>query len=528
MQRFAPVRATPDGSPAPATIERARSGGMPDLQAATPPSTAATTREERLGLGTRLAYGLGQTAVGFKTRAFDSFLFFYYSQVVGLSGTLVGLAIFLALCADALADPLVGAVSDNWRSRLGRRHPFLYGGAAPLALAFYLTFAPPMALRDAGLFWWLLTFALLTRMAMTIVYVPLMALGAELTEDAAERMALVAWRYAFGLFGQACLVVAGFTLFFTPSPEFPDGHLDPAAYPRLSAVVATAILAVVWISAAGTHRRIPYLPRQRAKRNPFRLATWWADLRLAIANDSFRAVFFASSCYSVSRGVQLALGMHVLTYFWQLPAADIQFSVVARLLGVALGLPIGRAAARLVEKRVLMGAGIGWFFAVGTLPVALRLLDWFPQNNDPWTLRLVVLCNVIAGLGGGVALVANGSMLADISDQHELERGARQEGVFFGAEGLAEKACSGLGLLLAGLAIDVIRFPADAGTTGVEPDIVARLGIVYGPLLLVAAGASALFLRRYGLDRERHRGILRRLAVARAAADRFHGPAGGT
>jgi Na+/melibiose symporter-like transporter len=370
-----------------------------------------------------------------------------------------------------------------------------------------------------GLVVWLLAFALLARTAMTLVYVPLMALGAELTDDAVERMSLVAWRYAFGLFGQGCLVIAGFTLFFAPSPEYPDGQLDPAAYPRLAAVMAVVILAVVLGSAAGTHHRIRFLPPPGRKSPPTAcgLGAWWNDLRHAMTNRSFRAVFLASSSYSVSRGVQLALGVHLLTYFWQLPPGQIQVAVVARLLGVALGLPLGRAAGRRLEKRVLMASGIWWFFAVGTLPVGLRLLDWFPANSDPWTLRLVVLCNVIAGLGGGVALVANGSMLADISDEHELEHGVRREGVFFGAEALAEKASSGIGLLVAGIAIDVIRFPSEAASNGVPPEAVARLGLVYGPVLLLSAGLSTLFLRRYRLDRRRHHGILRRLAVARAS-----------
>ena len=85
---------------------------------------------------------VGSIAEGVKNTAFNVFLLFYYNQVLGVSGTLTGTAIFLALCVDAVADPLIGSLSDGWRSRLGRRHPFMYAAALPMAVCFALLFLP--------------------------------------------------------------------------------------------------------------------------------------------------------------------------------------------------------------------------------------------------------------------------------------------------------------------------------------------------------------------------------------------------
>ncbi len=67
----------------------------------------------RVPLRTKLFYGFGSIAEGVKDIAFHTFLLFYFNQVLGLPGVLSGTAIFLALCVDAITDPLVGSLSDN-------------------------------------------------------------------------------------------------------------------------------------------------------------------------------------------------------------------------------------------------------------------------------------------------------------------------------------------------------------------------------------------------------------------------------
>ena len=120
---------------------------------------------DQLSVGSKLAYGFGQAAEGLKNGAFGVFLFFYYVQVLGLSGTFAGAAVGIALMFDALTDPLAGSMSDNWRSRLGRRHPFMYASALPLAITFFCLFSPP-DLSEFALFLWLLTFAILPTLVL--------------------------------------------------------------------------------------------------------------------------------------------------------------------------------------------------------------------------------------------------------------------------------------------------------------------------------------------------------------------------
>jgi Na+/melibiose symporter-like transporter len=174
-------------------------------------------------LGTKVAYGIGQAGEGLKNGAFGVFLMFYYNQVLGLSGTLAGLALGVALIFDAITDPLAGSLSDNTRSRLGRRHPFMYASAVPLAICFYLLFSPP-ELTQYQLFAWLVVFAILTRGAMTLYHVPHIALGAELSTNFEERTAIVGFRQFFSTFGGLSCYVIGFGVFFTATEDVSQGQ----------------------------------------------------------------------------------------------------------------------------------------------------------------------------------------------------------------------------------------------------------------------------------------------------------------
>ena len=218
----------------------------------------AVSKDRLVPFGSKFAYGVGQFAEGLKNTAFAVFVLFYYNQVLGLPGTMAGAALFIALLFDAVSDPLAGSLSDNHRSRLGRRHPFMYASAVPLGLAFTGLFWPPGGLGDWGLFVWLTAFATLTRAAMTLYHVPHLAMGAEMTENFNERTRIVAFRQFFGTAGSAAASLIGLGWFFADER---GGRLAVENYAPYAVVLAVLMVVTVWYSAFGTRREIPYLAR---------------------------------------------------------------------------------------------------------------------------------------------------------------------------------------------------------------------------------------------------------------------------
>ena len=106
-------------------------------------ATAAFGERPPLGWPTKIAYSLGAVSQAVKTRVISVFLLLYYNQIVGLDAALVSTLIMVTVIFDALVDPAVGQASDNFKSKLGRRHPFMYAAALPAALLFYMLWNPP-------------------------------------------------------------------------------------------------------------------------------------------------------------------------------------------------------------------------------------------------------------------------------------------------------------------------------------------------------------------------------------------------
>lgn len=199
-------------------------------------------RPPPLSRPTKLAFGIGAVAPGVTTAAFDFFLLIFYSQVVGLDAQLVGLAILVALVFDAASNPIVGYSSDNLRSRWGRRHPFLYASAIPLAASFYFLWTPPADASQTLLFWYLLTLSVVVRTASTFYQTPASALVPDLTQDYDARTSLYSLRYFLAWVGGNSISVWMFLVLFPMfvTDAISDGRFNPDAYPVYGAVGALA------------------------------------------------------------------------------------------------------------------------------------------------------------------------------------------------------------------------------------------------------------------------------------------------
>ncbi|MCB1685540.1 MAG: MFS transporter [Pseudomonadales bacterium] len=471
-----------------------------------------------LGLPVKFAYGFGQTAEGIKNGAFGVFLFFYYNQVLALSGTYAGLAVGIALIFDAITDPLAGSVSDNWRSSRGRRHPFMYLAAAPLAVSFFFLFSPPEGLSQFGLFAWLLTFAVLTRAAMTLYHVPHIALGAELSTDFHERTTVVAFRQFFSTFGTLLAYVVGFALFFHESTEFPREQFRASAYAPFAFALGVLMVISIFVSALGTRSRIPFLPQPRGAAEQLNalqiVARMFREIREALANRSFAWLFSGVLIVFMMVGVDSALNLHMNTFFWELSSGGNIAFFAAYPLGIMSGALIARKLNERFDKLPSVVFGTGWWALCQILPVVLRLLGWFPENGTDTLVITLVLVKFVQGAGVVQALITFGSMIADIVDEHELKTGRRQEGVFFASVSFSGKFTTGIGNVVGGIALDLISWPRGShiqSAADVPAETIAWLGLIYGPIVAGFAVVCLWCYSNYRLDRHRHAEIMQAL-----------------
>ncbi len=466
----------------------------------------------------KFAFGVGQFAEGLKNGGFGFFILFYYNQVLGLSGTYAGAALFIALLFDAVTDPLAGSLSDNLKSRFGRRHPFMYASAIPLALAFYGLFSPPQGLEEFTLFLWLTAFAVLTRGAMTLYHVPHLALGAEMTENFQERTTIVAFRQFFGVFGAAAAILIGLEVFFSDAQ---GGRLAIENYAPYAVTLGVVMVITIWYSAWGTQKEIPHLLKPTPKPPSGVLTRLASEFREAFQNSSFRWLFFGVLIVFIMAGVNGALDLYMLQYFWELTGAQMSYLQIAFYSGLMIGTFFTPLLHRFTTKKfgVILGTGAWAVFQLA--PVILRLMDYFPANT---TTDLVVTLTAMKFAQGFLlqqAYVSFGSMMADVADEHEFNFGSRQEGIFFGAISFSGKATSGFGNFIGGIGLDVIEWPTGTEiktAADIPPDTLINLGLLYGPVVAAFAVVSIWCYSHYHLTRERHTEILETLRSRRAQA----------
>ena len=484
--------------------------------------TATSARAGPLPWRLKLGYSSGQVLDGIVTQSLGIFLLFYVTTVCGLPGALAGLALAAGLVVDAFMDPLIGTLSDGWRSRFGRRLPFMMVGVPAVAVLFTLIFSLPRGLGTVGLFIWLTTLSICLRIAMSLFILPYSAVGAELSDDYAERSSIAAWRWGIGMFATLIAVLLGFGVFFAG----PGGLSHRGAYTPFALTLSALIVVFTLISLRTTQATLGRLHPPVATTGGLH-ARIVAELGEVLRNRSFRILFAGALLFFSALGTHLALGLHANTYFWRLTPAQIQSVTLAVFLGLLFGAPLAGPFLKRLEKRTVLIVGMAGLAAGDTLPPALRLLGLFPFEGA----TLATILSVLVFCGGALmaaAAIAFASMMADAADEHEHLFGARREGLYFAGWAFASKAASGVGTLIAGLVLQAIAFPTDlaahGGTAAVLPDhMVHLLGLFFGPGSGLLYLGAILVTMLYTLDARRHAAIMsdlgeRRVALAGAVA----------
>ncbi|NWG45491.1 MAG: MFS transporter [Alphaproteobacteria bacterium] len=463
---------------------------------------------------TKAVFGFGAVANGVKATAFDAFLLIFYSQVVGLDPHLVGLAILVALIFDAVSDPIVGYWSDNLRSRWGRRHPFMYGAALPVAFSFFLLWNPPVGASQAALFWYVLSLSVCIRTAITFFETPNSALVPDLTQNYDERTSLYSVRNLFGWTGGTVMAVLMFGVLIPAfaTDEIPDGRFNREAYAVFGLIGSAVMFVAIVVSSLGTHSRILHLkpappPRRMTLLRIFR------EIFETLSERSFIALFIAAILGAIASGLANALSLYFMTYFWGLTDVQTSFVLLGTFVAAIIAFTLAPIATRTIGKK--KGAMIVGMIAFcgAPVPIILRLLDLLPPNGTPFIFWFVVITNIIdLSLIICFHILFN-SMVADLVEQSELKTGRRSEGVFTSAVTFVRKSIGGLGILAASIVLLLAQFPTGGDTSEVSDAAVWRLGAFYAPTVLIVWLSMMAVISTYRIDRETHENNLRELRL---------------
>jgi Na+/melibiose symporter-like transporter len=475
--------------------------------------TASAPASERppLSFTTKILFASGAVANAVKARGLSTFLMIFYNQVVGLPPDLVSRAIFIALVFDAIIDPTIGQISDNFRSPWGRRHPFMYMAALPVSISYFLLWNPP-DIQGQAMFIYMLSCLLTIRLFDTFFELPSSALVPELAKDYDERTTLISMRMAFTVVGGLGMTILANQVFLKEDADGGGGIIARAGYFNYSLTAGILIFSIILISTMGTHRQIPYLRAPPTRK--ITVPAMAREVAATLNNRAFVAATLSGMFLAVGSGAYYGLQLYFHLYFWELTQTQISIlfsvGVVAGLTGVSFAPRLGRWLGK--KKCAIIMFTFSLF--IGVTPMVARLMGLMPPNGTDLLFAILVADVFVQLVSSNITGVMLGSMVADIVEDAEVKTGRRSEGLLLSADNLFKKIVSGVGVMVAGSVLTAASFPQGAKRGMVSDDVLRDLALYYLPAYLGPNVLAILCLFAFNIDRARHERNLRTLDEA--------------
>ena len=411
------------------------------------------------------------------------FLFYFYTDVLGITPAQTGTIFFLAMLWDALTDPVMGVLADKTCTRWGKYRPYLLFAAIPLGLSFILVFIKPEWPVEK-LFLLALVTHLLFRLCFTLTYIPYTAMLAKLSTDSVERSNIAAYKTVATSMGT--LTVSLFTLQLVN--YFGDGD-EAKGFFYTACTYAALLVCALWICFLTT--------REVGSESPDSVSASYGLLeagKTILKNTPFLLVFFGVIAFSGCYTIFLKTIMYFFKYNLE-SAENARWALAAVSASGILAAPIWAAITRRTSKRFV------WI--CGCLLSASSLLVFY--LNDTASIPIIVANLFLVACGIAAYLMTFYAMIADTVDYGEWQSGVRVEAACFSLLSFANKASlafggGALGYLLSWSGYQANVIQSEAALEGIK----STLSLVPVAGFLV----SALFIFFYPISAQYHQKLI--------------------
>lgn len=504
-----------------------------------------TPERNKVPLGQKMAFGAGHFVLNMLPGALGFFMFFLLTAF-GIDPLYAGILGALPRLFDALSDPIMGFITDNTKSRWGRRRPYIFVGAILSGILFALSWQMYPENSQLYNFWYFLTLSILFLAGNTMYATPLVGLGYEMTSDYNERTRLMAFSNTVGQV--AWMIVPWFWVIIADPNVYESQDIGV----RHLSIIVGSICALLGILPALFCTGIDSSKMENRKEINFRtLATNLTDLWKGIVQVSKNKPFvkLCGATFLVFNGFQMvaAFSVYIIVFYMyngSYAAAGTWpawFSTITAVVTAFLVIPIISKIANKLGKRnafiistliSMVGYVLKWwgfdtelnqsfndtafaqFLNTGVASVFEWMnpfleslgMTWFSidtSQGSPWLIFMPIPFMAF-GLGGLFTLMM--SMTADVCDLDELENGMpRKEGTFGAIYWWMVKIGQSLALFLGGLVLKLVGFVSDAETQTAQTMHSLRIADISIPAL--TAGLAIWIMWSYSLNEKKAREI---------------------
>jgi GPH family glycoside/pentoside/hexuronide:cation symporter len=459
-------------------------------------SKRVTATEDRVPLGQKVAYGIGMLGNQMFPAALAIFMVVLVKGL-GFPPLLWGLIFFVPRVLDAVTDPIMGFITDNTRSRWGRRRPYIFLGAIVTGLCYIAMWQLYEHNSLAFNFTYFLALSLVFYVGLTIFATPYVAMGYEMSRDFHERTRLMAVAQFLGQW--AWVIVPWFWPLIYNTDLFSSAAVGVRSLSIWVGLgcMTLALVPAIFVRSPSTKdaHNLQELSRKNLK----------ANLRLLV--DGFRAAFecapFRQMCaatFLVFGSFQTVAAFSFFIVVYYLFGGDAGaagnwpawFGTTAALCTTFLVIPIITFISQRVGKK-------NTFLLAQAVSIVGYILFWWAFQPGTPLLMLAPLPLFAFGIGGLFTLMT--SMTADVCDLDELNTGMRREGTFGAIYWWMVKFGFAAAGLLSGLIMAAVGFEADA--TSQAEGVMTGMRIAYSLVPISGALLAIWAMWKYDVTEER-------------------------
>jgi sugar (glycoside-pentoside-hexuronide) transporter len=386
----------------------------------------------RLTLRTKLGFSAGDLGVGLFYQATLQYLFFFYTDVVGISPAKVAMIFVIARCADVTVCPLIGAMADRTRTRWGRFRPYLALGSVPLAIALIAVFTSIGGGENLKALFALVTYSLFS-ICYAVVTIPYTALMGAMTSDPHDRTQLGTYRSIFSF--SASLIVSAAMLPIARSVG------EAVGFQVAAGCVILLALPAIWVAFFSAREAISPAKDEKIE---------FRHMAAAVGTRPLMTMYAILILVNIS--VMLRSSGAVYFFKYNLGRPDL-VSVYLTVVGVLLlvGIMVTPMIVRRIGKRSAMVAG-----------TMLVVIGQIALSFVPTSVIGTFLCaGILPAFGTGFQVATIWPLFADSVDFAEWKRGKRVEGAALGVAIFSQKLSLALGGILSGWTLAISGYVAN-------------------------------------------------------------------
>jgi GPH family glycoside/pentoside/hexuronide:cation symporter len=468
----------------------------------------ATAPEDRVSVGQMLAYGSGAFVNNLLAAAIGGMII-VLNLGLGMDPALAGLVAALPRFWDALIDPVVGYASDHWRSKWGRRRPFIFWGAILSGITYVILWQLPRDWSESAQFTYFLLVSLVFYFAYALYATPWVALGYELTPDYHERTRLMGVQ---NFIGQLAYAVSPWFLWFMQSDWLFAGDMVLGAR-WLAVIVAIVAMAVGVLPALFLKERFSESASHAAapdKSLKEKMAEFFHGFGAALKVRPFLKLCAAT--FLVFNGFILVSSFQSYVIIYYVFHGDTTAgSIYAGYVGTASAIGTFAVIAFVTWLGTKIGKRRAFFVSTG-LSILGYGLKWFCYSPSHPMLILLPAPLIAFGLGGLFTLM--GSMVADVCDLDELNGHKRREGMFGAIFWWVVKLGMAAALAGGGFLLNATGFNVELG--GAQSENTVLLMRIFDVLVPMITSAIAIWaIVSYDLSEDVMRDVRAKLEARR-------------